>query len=652
MKGALKISLILLLILLGGSVTAGATGKTTLGRALAIVTIKWPEQSDPAAPKIASVRLEVRTRNELLAITAVDRPVGGGATNTIINNLPAGELVFTVIACSETNGHGEIDLGARTWVKARDRSNIYISFTTAGAIDKMEVAAERTAIFVGSSLKLYAVPRSAEGDIILTKDGDFVWKTSDPAVATVDEGGLVMALTGGDVRITWTEVATGKSGGIDLSILSSGRIEGEAVWEGEVTITGDIIIGSNGKLTIRPGTKLFFQPFFDAEMGGVDQQRIELVVEKGGTLDADGRWLGSIVFTTSKKGYAGGWYGLRISSDNVTIKNCLIENATVGLTVDADNLSLEDITITSCSENGISVAPNRNVKLKKANLEYNRTGIMVSKGNLQIVESVIENNSNRALYAEEATLSMERSQVLANQDGIFSRKSELSIINSIIVNNGTHGIYAVECNLTANANRITDNGIGLRLEQTDCQKVATCLISGNSVGLQIENRERTVLGQGNQVTGNTNYEILLIGSADLVADGGFWGEPTTSQLNGKVRNLTKIFDRWDNPSLGQVIINKWENKGNAITVNQSLNTDLGADSTPHISGKSTEVQTSSSGTGENNQGENGVNEVYEDEMKAKRKYYLQNPGEQGQEGPGQNGNNQQEGEEKPAKITE
>jgi len=197
MKGALKISLILLLILLGGSVTAGATGKTTLGRALAIVTIKWPEQSDPAAPKIASVRLEVRTRNELLAITAVDRPVGGGATNTIINNLPAGELVFTVIACSETNGHGEIDLGARTWVKARDRSNIYISFTTAGAIDKMEVAAERTAIFVGSSLKLYAVPRSAEGDVILTKDGDFVWKTSDPAVATVDEGGLVMALTGG-----------------------------------------------------------------------------------------------------------------------------------------------------------------------------------------------------------------------------------------------------------------------------------------------------------------------------------------------------------------------------------------------------------------------------------------------------------------------
>lgn len=634
MRCTVKIGILLLAILLWGSVGARKTAGATPGTALAVITIKWPEQVNPEAPKVESVRLEARAGDKLLAITAVDRPVGTGVTSTVMNNLSAGDLVFSAVACSQPNGHDDFDLTAEILVKAQNRSNIYLSFTTSGVVSKIDVSPLQSRNFVGSTLKLYTTPRNADGDIVLTKDGEFLWNTSNQTVATVDESGLVMGLTGGSARITSTEVATGKSGGMDLSILSAGRIEEEVVWEGVITLTGDITIGPQGKLKILPGTSLLFQPLFDSELGGVDSQRIELVVEKGGVLDADGGWPGSIVFTTNQKGYAGGWYGLRIFSNNVTLRNCTIENATVGLTVNTDSLSLEQVAISYCSESGISVTPNGNVNLKKANLEYNPTGIIVSKGAIRINESIIANSSTRALVAEEATVIMDGSKVTANQNGIFGRKSELNIVKSAIRNNGTNGVHAIGCNLRANNNIIADNGVGLRLERTDGHSVMTCRITSNGVGLQVDSQKQTSLGKGNQVSGNTSYEILLVGQANLVADGIFWDEPTTGQLNEGVGNLEKIFDRQDNPVLGQVIINRWENRAGTEDVQEPvISFDGRSVHVEHDPGHSHEVQTGGNDPGPNSVNES--NEAYGDEIKAKQKYIMQNHDGQNQADPSQ-----------------
>jgi parallel beta-helix repeat protein len=88
--------------------------------------------------------------------------------------------------------------------------------------------------------------------------------------------------------------------------------------------------------------------------------------------------------------------------------------------------------------------------------------------------------------------------------------------------------------------------------------VTNCLIQENKVGVEIRSSAAKVEGiTGNDIYGNTEFELKNSGSAAVVADGNYWGEPTTTELSNHVANLTKIYDSRDDAKVGQVVIRTW-----------------------------------------------------------------------------------------------
>ena len=78
--------------------------------------------------------------------------------------------------------------------------------------------------------------------------------------------------------------------------LKSGVIEGEVTWAGDVWIDGVVTVKKTGRLTIEPGTRVFFEPR-DVDDDGIGDA--ELFVE--GTLIARGTASAPIVFTSAAK---------------------------------------------------------------------------------------------------------------------------------------------------------------------------------------------------------------------------------------------------------------------------------------------------------------------------------------------------------------
>ena len=79
------------------------------------------------------------------------------------------------------------------------------------------------------------------------------------------------------------------------------------------------------------------------------------------------------------------------------------------------------------------------------------------------------------------------------------------------------------------------------------------IVQGNGIGLLLGSARGTVTGiSSNTIAGNDIFEIQNTSSNNIIATNNFWGEPTTSELNNNVRNLTKVYDSQDNASVGQV----------------------------------------------------------------------------------------------------
>ena len=62
---------------------------------------------------------------------------------------------------------------------------------------------------------------------------------------------------------------------------------------------------------------------------------------------------------------------------------------------------------------------------------------------------------------------------------------------------------------------------------------------------------------GNDIYENVAYEVYNESGSSVLADGNYWGEPTTSELEEARLNLSRIYDRQDNASYGPVQIGSY-----------------------------------------------------------------------------------------------
>jgi hypothetical protein len=171
--------------------------------------------------------------------------------------------------------------------------------------------------------------------------------------------------------------------------------------------------------------------------------------------------------------------------------------------------------------------------------------------------------------------------VESNQSwGVAGIYYAFEVEGSSVVGNGGSGIELDKYeDSRIRGNRIAGNGeAGIRFSfALQPGTVTGNIIQSNRVGLLAVFPGQSLSDTGissNIISENLEYEISNLSSGVIIADGNYWGEPTTTELNGAVANLTKIHDSHDAPaSAGQVLIRSWNDSpvgGGPVVIVQGL----------------------------------------------------------------------------------
>ena len=400
---------------------------------------------------------------------------------------------------------------------------------------------------------------------------------------------------------------------------TSGPITNAETWSGTVLLTGDVTVRTNGSLTILPGSRIESTPRADDQVGGLHTSRIELIVDRG-TFNAVGTEAAPIVFTTALLGTnppaKGDWYGLRINSANATMGYCRVEYGTDGLRIEGGTPSVEHCSFNTNAGNGVWFGVS--ATLSACSAKGNATGIDAeSNARATLLNCVLSSNTGPGpwtgwgAYAggyDGSTILLRDCIVDNNGGGVGcfgpgSGVDYFTLVNTTVSNSKGYGIYTMSyggatlTNCTVVGNQASGiqlwylrvynstvsfnsgdgicGGAGLAVYDSTITgnknngvasgfswvvEIRGNLVYGNGIGVSISGGGTGDVFTniiGNDLFGNSDYEIKNQGPAAIIADSSFWGEPTTTELSNHVANLTKIYDSRDNASVGQVVIRTW-----------------------------------------------------------------------------------------------
>ena len=400
---------------------------------------------------------------------------------------------------------------------------------------------------------------------------------------------------------------------------NSGIIGQNVIWSGVVDLSGDVTIIGGGSLTILPGT-LVRCASGDDRSSGNDSSRVEIILNGGtlnasGTMDAPIRFT-----SRAQNPLPGNWYGIRILDGDVTVRNCVVEYAVEGIRFeDGDtrfnSYTLSDVTVQRCTGNGVFttggsyVVPvvlnnfqlltngtglnaNGPVEFRGGRAEGNAgngisannaalvvTGVLVklngSSGidagystTVTLTDCTLSFNRGHGIEARWATLQMQNCTVTRNDSwGIYwnywdSRERQVEIWNSMIQSNASGVFLSGNLMVGVVSNTITDNGgTGLQLSLYG-GGVSTSGITGNvirrqDVGVRVAGSGPSLLTlSANDFYQNTSFELRNESAFAVIANGNYWGDPTTTELAQSKANLSRIYDIRDGASQ-QVLINQW-----------------------------------------------------------------------------------------------
>ncbi len=441
------------------------------------------------------------------------------------------------------------------------------------------------------------------------------------------------------------------------AITTSGQITSAETWSGTIELTGDVTVTETGQLTISPGTQIKCMAKSDDQAGGTSNDRIEVIVVWG-TLIAEGTETNPIVFTSSASTPAkGDWYGLRIKSENSSLKYCTVEYGNKGIRVEGGVPVIENCTIQKNSSDGVhftvtgtisssTISENEGMGIHcDSGITLNNTIVRNNKGNgvsgesVTITDSTIRSNEHTGVVGTRVTMT---NSTVSNSRyyGINLRSADGGInLNSCTISeNGSHGIYGVgkfskittstirgnkecgigdtlgiprivsvdDCSVTENGNSgiecntvsctnstIRGNGgSGIKLRLVGTEGIEGNTITSNRAGVETDSNESTfTLPSGNDIYNNTEYQLRNSGNAAVTANGNYWGNPTTSELQTGVKNLTQIYDSRDNADVGLVYISTFLDKSvSASPVSMNYSPIVPSGTTKSFAGEITGTQ--------------------------------------------------------------
>jgi hypothetical protein len=162
----------------------------------------------------SSVTIDVGGPFEITATT--NRPAGGILTPAVIS-VEEGQYACSVTAYSQANATG-VAMASGIVKGATVTRNVdnHVALALTTSIAQVLVTPVNQAVDPGAKSQFAVSFRNVASAVIPTNAP--VWDTSDHAVATVDQSGLVTAISAGTVRVTATDTESGKSGFTNLTV--------------------------------------------------------------------------------------------------------------------------------------------------------------------------------------------------------------------------------------------------------------------------------------------------------------------------------------------------------------------------------------------------------------------------------------------------
>ncbi|TES94380.1 MAG: T9SS type A sorting domain-containing protein [Candidatus Cloacimonadota bacterium] len=228
----------------------------------------------------------------------------------------------------------------------------------------------------------------------------------------------------------------------------SGYITENTVWSEDIYLTGDVVI-SGATLKISSGVRVMIAPLYDDQKIGIDDRRIEIIVENGGKLLVEATETDSVYFiSTRTEGEMRDWYGIRfISSEVSSIDYASIEYTRYGITCEANSAPLlQNLSITN-NEMGVR-AIQASLTIKKSSIFDNYTGVHCVSCSGIVIDScnISDNPPSRLLRkrGEGGVLPFENPEDTLQIPGTgiyLNNCDEVSVTNNRIVND-YRGVYA------------------------------------------------------------------------------------------------------------------------------------------------------------------------------------------------------------------
>ncbi|MXZ07907.1 MAG: T9SS type A sorting domain-containing protein [Gemmatimonadetes bacterium] len=299
-------------------------------------------------------------------------------------------------------------------------------------------------------------------------------------------------------------------------------------WSGEIYLIGDVVIPSGVTVTIRAGTVINFRPDTDVYESGLDTNISEIIVQNGGTLNANGTIQNPIIFQSSFRAdgtdpSGEGWKGIRVvngdtldilynpgkddwggirvdEGGSLTLQHCEIYDAEVGVDVEQSTSIITTIDIAETDFIG---------NYTGVKLDYQNQGLEVSLDNVLFHDNM--NGLDISSYS--------------------SGENETDLVNATIAGN-YYGISVVSSGSSDHGftvkNTIIDNnsfGINADYRESPAVTVKYSDFYANSIALHGDLSDWSVPPSGSDHPGNHDYDPSFVD-----ADGDDFHLQATSQL--------------------------------------------------------------------------------------------------------------------------
>ncbi len=236
-------------------------------------------------------------------------------------------------------------------------------------------------------------------------------------------------------------------------------------WSGEIYLIGDVVIPSGVTLTIKEGTVINFRPDTDVYEAGLDTIRSEIVIQNGGSLNANGTIQNPIIFQSSFRadntdpsgeGWAGAikikdeetrkitdydpilynpgkddWGGIRNEGGTLTLQHCVISDAEVGVEVTSyqgkTTISETDLFANHFGMKVHAGASETQLELTNIGLYQNMKGMsagIYGTGHVQLTNATIADNYQGVEFVEDGgspTMQLKNTIVAFNEKGVYTQ---------------------------------------------------------------------------------------------------------------------------------------------------------------------------------------------------------------------------------------